>query len=113
MTAIAIRPVQKGAGEPQFRAIAGNRQTVGRTMGEALDALTAEWNDSTGETVVLIQRFQPDAYFTQAQHDRMQALLARRHALSGEERQELEALIDSEVNATVARSARAPSAHPA
>lgn len=58
---------------------------------------------------------QPDACFTQAQHDRMQALLAHRHALSGDERQELEALIDAEVEATVARNAaaRTPSAHPA
>ena len=47
-------------------------------MGEALDALTAEWGDNIQETVVLIYRFQPDQYFTQAQYDRMQTLLACR-----------------------------------
>ncbi len=73
-------------------------------MGEALDALTAEWGDNIQETVVLIQRFQPDQYFTQAQYERMQALLARRSTLTLEERTELEALIDAEVDATVVRT---------
>ena len=104
MTAIAIRTDQKETGERQFRAIAGDRQSLGRTMGEALDALTAEWGDNVQETVVLIQRFQPDQYFTQAQYDRMQALLARRPTLTPEERAELEALIDAEVDATVVRT---------
>jgi predicted Zn-dependent protease with MMP-like domain len=104
MTAITIRTDQKETGERQFRAIAGNRQSLGRTMGEALDALTAEWGDKVQETVVLIQRFQPDQYFTQAQYDRMQALLTRRLTLTPEERTELEALIDAEIDATVART---------
>jgi len=106
MTAIAIRTEEKETGEHRFRAIAGNRQSIGRTMGEALDALTAEWGDSIHETVVLIQRFQPDEYFTQAQYDRMQALLARRTALTPKERAELEALLDAEGDATVARTER-------
>ena len=104
MTSIAIRTDQKETGERRFRAIAGDRQCLGRTMGEALDALTAEWGDNIQETVVLIQRFQPDQYFTQAQYERMQALLARRSTLTLEERTELEALIDAEVDATVVRT---------
>jgi predicted Zn-dependent protease with MMP-like domain len=106
MTSIAIRSDQPETSERRFRAIAGDRQSVGRTMGEALDALTAEWGDSMQETVVLIQRFQPDQYFTQAQYERMQALLACRPALTPEERTELEALIDAEVDATVTRTER-------
>jgi regulator of protease activity HflC (stomatin/prohibitin superfamily) len=73
-------------------------------MGEALDALTQEWGESAQETVVLIQHFQPDASFTQAQYDRMQTLLARRAQLTSKERAELEALIDTELDATVART---------
>lgn len=75
-------------------------------MGEALDALTAEWGDSPQETVVLIHRFQPDPYFTQAQYERMQVLLSRRSVLTPAERTELEALIDAEVDATVIRTER-------
>jgi len=104
MTLIAIRSEKGGPGEPRFRAVAGNRQSVGRTMGEALDALTADWGEDIQETAVLIQRFTPDSYFTEAQHSRMQELLSRRAALTVEERAELEALIDAELDATVART---------
>ena len=104
MPSIAIRTEHNEAGAPRFRAVAGNRQSVGRTMGEALDALTAEWGDDIQETSVLIQRFQPDAYFTTAQYDRMQELLARRTMLTAAERAELETLIDAELDATVART---------
>jgi hypothetical protein len=106
MASITIHPEPGERGEPRFRAIAGDRQSVGRTRGEALDALTADWGDDVPETAVLIQRFQPDPYFTQAQHDRMQELLARRHSLLPKERAELEALIDAELAATIARTDR-------
>lgn len=104
MPSIAMRTEKSQAGAPRFRAVAGNRQSVGRTMGEALDALTADWGDDIQETVVFIQRFQPDAYFTAAQYCRMQELLARRAMLTAEERTELETLIDAELAATVART---------
>ena len=106
MTPIAIRTENTEADEPRFRAIAGNRQSVGRTRGEALDALTADWGYDIQETTVLIQRFQPDEYFTAAQYCRMQELLARRATLAAEERAELETLIDAELDATVARTER-------
>ena len=38
--AIAIRREKRGTNQPRFRAIAGDRQSLRRTMGEALDALT-------------------------------------------------------------------------
>jgi hypothetical protein len=104
MPPVAIRDESKEPGKPRFRAVAGHRQSVGRTMGEALDALTADWGDDVQETAVLIQRFQPDAHFTEAQHLRMQELLARRATLTAEERAELEALVDAELDATVART---------
>jgi len=75
-------------------------------MGEALDALTADWGHDIQETAVFIQRFQPDAYFTAAQYCCMQELLTRRDTLTVEERAELETLIDAELDATVARTER-------
>ncbi len=106
MTCIGIRTEECEPGEPRFRAIAGDRPSVGRTMGEALDALTADWGDDIPQTAVLIQRFQSDSYFTAAQYGRMQELLAHRASLTAEERTELEALIDAELEATVARTGR-------
>lgn len=104
MTSIAVRPDTGEAGEPRFRAIAGNCQSVGRTMGEALDALVAQWAEDVEEGAVLIQRFRPDAYFTEAQQRRMEDLRDRRASLTGAERAELEALVDAELDATVART---------
>jgi hypothetical protein len=104
MTSIAVPPEQGEAGELRFRTIAGDRQSVGRTMGEALDALVADWPDDVQETAVLIQRFQPDMHFAEAQDQRARELLARRAALSPAERGELEALVDAELDATVART---------
>src|SRR4030095_5945095 len=101
MPSIAIRTEHNEAGAPRFRAVAGNRQAVGRTMGEALDALTADWGDDIQATAVFIPLFDPDAYFTTAQYHRMQELLARRATLTAEERGELEALIDTELEATI------------
>ncbi len=54
---------------------------------------------------MFIQRFQPDTYFTAAQHSRMKELLTRRASLTAEERGELETLIDAELDATNARTA--------
>jgi hypothetical protein len=54
MTSIGIRTEECEPGGPRFRAIAGDRQSVGRTMGEALDALTADWGDDIPPTAVLI-----------------------------------------------------------
>lgn len=53
---------------------------------------------------ISIQRFAPDAYFTQEQYDRMQTLLARRVTLTPEENEELDLLIDAELDATVPRT---------
>jgi len=104
MTSIAIRPEGSEGDGPRFRAIAGDRQSTGRTMGEALDALTADWGNDIQEAMVLIRRFQPDAYFTAEQYTRMQELLSRRASLTAGERAELESLVDAELEATVART---------
>ena len=85
MPSITMRTEHNEADASRFRAVAGSHQAVGRTMGAALDALTADWGDDIQETAVFIQRFQPDAYFTAAQYCRMQELLARRATLTAEE----------------------------
>lgn len=108
MTAITILAQDASApDERRFRAAAGDRRAEGRTIGEALDALLAQWGDAEGSAVdaarVVLSRFGPDVYFTQAQHDRQRELMARHHDLSPTERAELESLVDAELDATVAR----------
>jgi hypothetical protein len=53
---------------------------------------------------MILPRVKPDPYFTETQHSRMQDLLAHRATLTAEERAELEALIDAELDATIART---------
>ena len=72
-------------------------------MGEALDALAAQWGELTETVPVIIQHFGPDRFFTQAQYDRMQELRARIGMLSSEEQVELESLINAELDATISR----------
>lgn len=42
MTTVAILPLSDASGERIYRAIAGDKQSIGRTAGEALDALAAQ-----------------------------------------------------------------------
>ncbi len=90
--------------EKRFRAISGNRQSVGKTMGEALDALAAQLSDSEAGTLVFIQKRIPDHFFTAAQHDRMEELRQRRRTLTQDELRELEDLVNAEIDATVSRT---------
>jgi hypothetical protein len=104
-TVIRIEAESQGVPEERFRAVAGSRKSVGRTAGEALDALLAsEKGAGIESSAILIQRFVPDAYFTLAQYDRLQHLLGHRESLSEAESAELDVLIDAELEATIARA---------
>ena len=110
MTNVAIRPENSGTADKTYRAVAGTLQSVGKTAGEALDALAAQLNDDD-ETPIIVRRFRPDAFFTPAQQQRLQELMALHNAaqyagnsLPPAERAELEALIDAEVIASGQRA---------
>ena len=87
-----------------FRALSGRRQSVGKTPGEALDALIAQEGETMESSAILIQRFGSDSFFTQNQYDRMQYLFGLSSGLSKEENSELDSLIDVEIEATIRRT---------
>jgi len=60
--------------------------------------------DDVREAVILIQRFVPDEYFTEADQLRKRELLTRRTKLTKAESVELEKLLDVELEVTVART---------
>ncbi len=106
MTTIAILPEGQGS-PPRYRAVAGESQTVG----EALDALTAQLDEEERGTLMVVQSFRPDRFFTATQRQRLEELWGRRHAaraagapLAAEEQAELEALVEAEVRASAGRS---------
>lgn len=113
ITAIEIVREQTDAQQPVYRAIRGNRQAVGSTPGQALDTLErmliAPGAEEEG-TLVIVQRFRPDEFFTAQQQARLQELMDRLHEVQAagqdlppDEKEELERLIDAEWQAAIER----------
>jgi hypothetical protein len=111
MTTVAILPISDDSGHRLYRAISGDRQSVGKTAGEALDALTAELADDF-PAMLLIQSVGPDRFFGAAQQQRLAELMARWHnandqglTLAHNLQSELDTLAAAELQAATARSA--------
>jgi hypothetical protein len=111
MTVVSILPESQGTNGPAYRAVSGEYQSLGRTAGEALDALTAQLGADRSGTLVVVQHMQPDRFFTAAQQQRLQELMDRWRtacdagaALPPAEQAELEALVEAEVEAAARRA---------
>ena len=112
MTKVAILPIPTEHGEFSYCAIAGAKHAHGKTAGEALDALTAQLSADEASTLIIVQSLRPDCFFTAAQQQRLDALMARWRTmrdqgatLPANEQTELEALIAAELQASAARAA--------
>ena len=111
MTTVAIVPVLKETGGKTYQAVAGERMATGETAGQALDAFTEQFPDVGAESLLIVQRYQADRFFSEAQQQRMADLMARwREArdsggsLSAEEQAELESLVEAESRASGERA---------
>ena len=95
MTTITILPEEK-----KFRAVAGKKESVGRTAGEALDALTAQLDDDENSTLLIIQNQRPDNFFGANERKRLSELMSKKEdrELSTKEASELEKLVEAELN---------------
>ena len=112
MTKVAILPIPAEHGACSYRAIAGERHAQGKTAGEALDALTAQLSADEASTLIIVQSLRPDRFFTAAQQQRLEALMARWRTardqgagISATEQAELKALIEVELQAATGRAA--------
>lgn len=92
----------------KFRATTGQTQAFGATPEEALSALMQRLPGDAPAPIVLWPYNRGDAFFTDAQQSRLQDLKARRDTLSSEEHAELEALVASAFDATLARTQALP-----
>jgi hypothetical protein len=111
MTRVAIFPSNLNGAE--YLAVAGDKKSVGKTAGQALDALAQQLSPDTAGTLVIVQSWQPDAFFSAAQQARLGELMTRWQAardgasqLSTEEQAELESLVEVELRASELRTAR-------
>ena len=112
MTTAEIVPVRSPGGGVTYHAIAGDRRAHGRTVGEALDALTPQLPETDSTILVIVQRFRPDQFFDGRQQRRLAELMERwRQArdtggeLAPHEQSELDSLIEEEVRASARRTA--------
>ena len=111
MTTVAILPASDANGQKIYRAIAGNKQSVGKTVGQALDALTLQLDDEeSSSTMLVIQSFQPDGFFG-AQQQRLAELMdlwrsaqSQGRELTQNQQVELDSLVEAELRAAIARS---------
>lgn len=112
MTTVAILPISDVNGEKSYRAIAGDKHSIGKTAGQALDALTAQLDEIEFSALLVIQSFRPDPFFNAEQQERLSELmnlwrLARDKGqeLSPEQQAELNSLVEMELRAATARTA--------
>jgi hypothetical protein len=112
MTTVAILPVSDASGERLYRAIAGDKQSTGKTAGEALDALTAQLEGGELGTLLILQSFRPDWFFSEFEQQRLSKLINRwrtardqGQTLPPEQQAELDSLVEAELKAATARTA--------
>lgn len=112
MTVISIIPENQSAGETVWHAIAGNKESAGKTAGQALDALTSQLDWETTGALVIVRQMRPDRFFSSEQQKRLTDLMSRwRTARDGcsqlpaSEQSELASLVEAEVKGAGERAA--------
>jgi hypothetical protein len=112
MATITVIPDDPRVPAAPYRAVAGETQAVGSTVGQALDGLRTKLGDQQETTLVIVQPMTPDSYFSADERDRLAALMSRwrtaRDAgiqLSPDEQAELDELVKAEVRAAGERAA--------
>jgi hypothetical protein len=119
LNSVAILPITDSSGRVTYQAIFGSHYATGRTAGEALDALTAQFPSLTSVPLLMLQRFQGDEFFNMLQQNRLTTLMAQwRNArdkdqpLAASQNEELESLVATELDAAIARTRALIAAHP-
>jgi hypothetical protein len=74
MTKVAVyhEPVDSEA--LPYRAVSGRNTAMGRTAGEALDALASQLPVTDGDTFVIVRTMSPDRFFSAQQRRRLEEL---------------------------------------
>lgn len=106
MTTVVVLPNNQDG--KHFRAVSGENESFGETIGAALDALTGTLKTPQRNALVYIQDFCSDEFFTEAQQLRLADLMGKwrnkRESLSLDEQTELEKLIEAELESSGKRA---------
>lgn len=111
MTTVAILRISDANGEKSYRAVAGDKHSIGQTAGQALDALTDQLGEADFSALLVIQNCRPDALFTADQQQRLSDLMRlwrsardQGRELLPEQQVELKQLVETELRAATART---------
>ena len=111
MTTVEILLASDDNGGKFYRAISGDKHSVGKTAGQALDALTAQLEEAEFSGLLVIRKTEPDIFFTAEQQAQLSNLMAlwrqardRGEQLPPTQQAELESLVESELKASAART---------
>ena len=111
MTKVAVYRESVSQESMPFRAVSGRNQAMGRTAGEALDALAAQLPQEDADNLVIIRNMRPDRFFGAEQRRRLEELMVLRceaiaanSHLTAQQEAELEQLVDDEVRAATCRA---------
>lgn len=109
MTTVVVS--QNNQNGQRYRAVADKKEAFGKTVGEAIDALTGQLTNGDTDTLVIVQRFQPDEFFSADQQNRLGYLMQKMRdardigkMLPQEEWTELENLVDAELIGSARRA---------
>jgi hypothetical protein len=113
MSKVAILPIPTKTGGISYYAVAGDKQSQGKTAGEALDALTAQLPEDETGSLIIVQSRRPDHFFNAVQQKRLAELMEywriaqdKGEILSIEKQTELETLVEAELRASANRTAK-------
>lgn len=113
MATITVIPADPRSPAPPYRAVSGDKQSVGMTVGQALDGLRAEFGGPAETTLVIVRPMAADSLFTADQRERLAELMARWRiardggaALPAGDQTELDSLVEAEVRAAGERAAQ-------
>jgi hypothetical protein len=83
MTRVAVLREDAGPDEMAFRAVAVHSQVMGRTAGEALDALASQLDYDESGTLIIVRDQRADRFFDASQRERLKALSSSGGTRSG------------------------------
>jgi hypothetical protein len=112
MSTITVIPDDPRTATTPYRAVSGEKQAVGPTVGSALDGLRSQLGEPSETTLVIVQPMIADGFFPAEQRERLGTLMARWRSardagttLPSDELAELEVLVKAEVHAAGERAA--------
>src|SRR5690606_31277413 len=106
MTTVSIVRDLRPDNGAAYYAASGEFQAVGASPGAALDALADQLGEARTATMIVVQQFRPDEFFSAGQQQRLLDLMSRWRAareqgaaLSAAEQAELDKLVEAELAA--------------